>query len=1156
MQSHSQQTDLDSSQLPPATTHTQLYSSGIVQDSQESAGEATFLPATQYTTDSNHQSTATTTESPEDEDEDEVIEDLSPLYIIQTALSRDSSPIRSIIETIPDTIADSQSQPQQGAQGIADTLLAMQSLIETSGSTETAINSLSEVVGQVDSQDGDLHIEVQPLSTNLQSDAEDITQFPFHSQYPLHTFQEALPHLPVPASLTPPHIYVATSISAKVPPRQELTSSTAELQTPPALQLHLHQPEDSAPSTVSRVPGPQEQVAEKSVQDSQIVADSLPHCDFLGGSQLLTSSEQSSGSREQYAQIVPREAELSTQEDTTRSIRKIVDGEDKKRRGSSESRHDSSQDSPERTRSLGCSFSPIPDPPSFSLRTVTSKPPSRPSTPEPTSSWSIIMSGKSTGAEVARELNAGLEKALAQNPFTPNRSRMGRVSAVNSVNNSEAPPVVPGSAPRSLGANVSPLLTHEGTRSPSAIPDHAPELPEPTSLRAVVAAFELSETPKEPEVPPKSVESVHELNDNDELNDDDELSNADDEESGSLLHDDLQLEDEEHIVPLFIEGRQLDTYRLYVKQHQEVLEQFLGDRQNFEPLSKVKEILAHLRAIETHIDLVFAEAESSSIIEDAATQIEHSARFGRENSVKFKFLHSLFHSLRDHKKHVLLVTEKNDDALFRILEIFCKAEYVDYNIPTKGRQADPAAAEGLMSVTIIPSTESPIIRAPDVIICLDGVQKASQIRQQNWAQSSFREVVPVIHLVISRTVDSIERFIAQSLSWRDQLHATVAILAQMYLNGTLGKPVDENAPRASALGPMVVDWLVESHGDSSWLLPALDSIKNVMEYQSQVSPELPALSTPPKRYKRPLDGLDIDPSKRMRLTPQPHAPSSSVTYENEITRVTDSMPGTAEVGTSGVDDPDLLRILARTKEALHQEQAARKADQQKLEMWERQLMEHEDLRREHRALINQNKATEAKLETVTKSLEVTRERLQSRTTELHEKTRELEVQRATDLLSADIKTQEITKLRQELAIARDENTRALKDAASANNMLDYIKEARRVAEDALVSTRNTITVLTAENKNLAHQASGQSAKLKALHFDRHTENLAKQNKLLKNEKTVLKKSLTQKEEDLVRMRTGRVGVGTRGTSMTPQPKTRSRAGSPIGGGRVSHLRKE
>lgn len=261
-------------------------------------------------------------------------------------------------------------------------------------------------------------------------------------------------------------------------------------------------------------------------------------------------------------------------------------------------------------------------------------------------------------------------------------------------------------------------------------------------------------------------------------------------------------------------------------------------------------------------------------------------------------------------------------------------------------------------------------------------------------------------------------------------------------------------------------------------------------------------------------------------------------------------------GTAVVDESDLRRRLARAEEALHQEKLARKADQEKLEMWERQLNEHEELRREHRALLEKNKATEAKLETVTKNLEVTRERLQARTTELHEKSRELEVQQGTDLLSTDEKTQEITKLRQELAAALDKQTRAIKDAASANDMLEYIKEARRVAEDTLVSARSTISTLTAENENLAHQASGQSAKLKALHFDKHAELLAKQNKLLKNEKGILKKSLKQKEEDLAKMRTGRMGVGTRGTSVTPQPKTRSRAGSPMGGGRVSNLRKE
>lgn len=293
----------------------------------------------------------------------------------------------------------------------------------------------------------------------------------------------------------------------------------------------------------------------------------------------------------------------------------------------------------------------------------------------------------------------------------------------------------------------------------------------------------------------------------------------------------------------------------------------------------------------------------------------------------------------------------------------------------------------------------------------------------------------------------------------------------------------------------------------------------------------------------------------MRLTPQPYASGSTSAHDNETTLVSDSMPATATNLGYEVDDSTLRQQLARAEEALSQERAARKIDQQKLEMWERQLTEHENLRQEHRTLLNHNRATEAKLETVTKNLGVTRELLQARTTELNEKTRELEDQRATDVLSTDEKTKEITRLRQELAAARDERACALKDAASANDMLEYVKEARRVAEDALVATRSTITALTTENENLAHQASGQPTKLKAIHYGRQTENLTKQNKALRTETTILKKTLSQKEEDLARARTGRMGVGTRGTSVTPQPKTRSRAGSPMGG-RVSNLRKE
>ena len=54
-QTHSQETDLDSSQLISARP--EPYSSGIVPDSQSSTGEASFIPITQQTEDTNQQST-------------------------------------------------------------------------------------------------------------------------------------------------------------------------------------------------------------------------------------------------------------------------------------------------------------------------------------------------------------------------------------------------------------------------------------------------------------------------------------------------------------------------------------------------------------------------------------------------------------------------------------------------------------------------------------------------------------------------------------------------------------------------------------------------------------------------------------------------------------------------------------------------------------------------------------------------------------------------------------------------------------------------------------------------------------------------------------------------------------------------------------------
>lgn len=1013
-QSHTQQTDLASSQLFAESARPKPLSSGIVQDSQDSAGEATFLPTTQHH--SSQSSTTATTESPEEQVEDDVTEDSGLLDITENLLSRHPSRARSIAETIPETVADSQSQlPQFITPEIAETPSVTQTPTELS---DIVLRQVSNRYGssnieeqtRLPSQQGPAHGFIQvletppeyeqlypprvqrfrrvreeipltssqvcpaspqpaighiPATSNEKSLSEDTTQFQSAPQVPLH-IQAVISALSARTHPASQHTCTETRVSSTIPPRQDFTSRTAKRQH--------HRPEHTTFSGVSRVSDQQEIGPVIPEASSRRVADSLlgrasacesqqfrssresirsqeqcaqivpsdfgldtpaentpsiqepvdpeqkkrdldsfraehPHLVFPAGNlstqeetppTILETVEQVYGSGEQCAQIVPRGAELSTQEHATSSTRG-TEGQKHRKRGISKSRHDSSQESPKPTGSSGHTSSPIRYPPNYSLPSGASSLPPRPATPATISLRSIMSSDKIVSVHVASELGTEIDMHCTQKPFTPSRRVIGRGSNANLANNSEDSPAASGSARRLLGANASPLLAHPGTRSPSAIPDHAPESIAPKSLCAVVtvpppppppplvtdktviekptqntvfekptrhtvfekpkpkevtelpttgANIQVLETQEERETPPESAQAATEPNNNDELSD------ADDEENGSLVHDDLQLEDEEHIVPIYIEGRQLDMYRAYVKQHQTVLEQFLVDRQNFKELSKVKEILAHLRGIETHIDLVFAEADSSSF-ENTATQIGHAARFGRENSVKFRFLQSFFHSLREHKKHVLLVTEHDDEAFFRIIETFCKAEYINYNMPTYGRQADPSAVEGAMSVTIIPSTTSPIVNPPDVIICLDGVQTASRIRLRNWAQarSPIHQVVPVLHLVIPQTVSAIERFIAPSLSHRDQLHATIAILAQMYRSGTLGKPVDGGpVPRASSYGPVVVDWMIESHGGSAWLLPALDRIKDVTEYQSQISPEIQASTTPPAigRYKRRL----------------------------------------------------------------------------------------------------------------------------------------------------------------------------------------------------------------------------------------------------------------------------------------------------------------
>lgn len=687
-------------------------------------------------------------------------------------------------------------------------------------------------------------------------------QSPFYSQYPISDFAQQA-HSPKLASEPDYRIAGCSSHQpAGVSATLEAQNSQALLTGPGAPNKTTSDPSYNPPHELVALPL-NSQVCDNNLSKQPVT--SKPVRSLSPASEADPGPSYCLEEREQNAQVVSLEAVLSTQEDTADDIRITIEKDYAGDRANSESRHDSSQESPERpSQPLDNSSSPVPYPPSYSLRTQEAQAPPQPYTPVPTSS-SSSMAGESTADIVKRQLEEALAKQLTENPFVP-RKRANRPSTGASVSAAEVSSTPP------KASRLLRTAEQDGTRSPSAVPDRSPAMQVPTSLRTVAYAPSVPQAASPQDETMASTSGAHsETADADAEaaaatesaapdvqpsagSEDMDVSDADDEDSESLLNDDLQLAEQEFIVPLFIQGRQSDMYSQHIALKKEILEKFLEDPHSVEPISQVEEILTYLRAIETHVDLVFAEAGSGLLNDEMSmTQATHAAQFGMENSTKFRFLHKLFHHLRDSdmQKHVVLVTEKDDDALFNILETFCEAKNINYNMPTRGHRTDPTEVEGELQVTIIPSNAAPVMRPADLIICLDGFQDARQIRKKNWARSPEREVVPVIHLVIPRTVGHIERYIAPSLGPVERMHTILASLA--HVRPDIGKAIDEDTPRDIVCASLVAEWLMDTTegAEQSWPIPSIGSIKDVIEYQTQLSQPL-ANSPVPERLKRPL----------------------------------------------------------------------------------------------------------------------------------------------------------------------------------------------------------------------------------------------------------------------------------------------------------------
>ncbi|KAJ4373474.1 hypothetical protein N0V86_007614 [Didymella sp. IMI 355093] len=673
-------------------------------------------------------------------------------------------------------------------------------------------------------------------------------------------------------------------------------------------------------------------------------------------------------------------------------------------------------------------------------------------------------------------------------------------------------------------------------------------------LVTAVAAAAAHSVPVAPS-PPAARDDIENMNDADGMNEVDDSDDYDDDDEDPY-DDELKLDEEEYIVPLYIEGRQRDTYTEYIKQKEELLNEVLvHSPAPVEKLNEVDRALAYLKAIETHPDLTYAEAESATESESRSlADVQHGAQFGIENSVKFKFLGQLFDCIRNKTMHVVLLLDQDHNALFNIVKTFLVAGGYNFKMPNKSYQST-VSPDGLF-ITVFPKTMTPVLPVVNLIICLDGVQNAAQARQRKAPAAG--KIIPVLHLVIPRTVGHIERYILPATERRTCIETILAGLARTQARNEVGNAIDIDTPSAGEAAQMITLWLFpeEDRESTEWPLPSIGSAKSLIEWDATQQSVRSAASSPaPERTKRPLEEEDEDPAKRMRFTPQPRVISnSSVIHEPGVTRVSDSMPGTASS-----ENARLATSLEKVSAALVQE---RKERREESIMWDRQQTEHENRQEQYRKLFNEKAAVDRELATMTANREKIRGQIDVQIAENRGLREELEALRALNLTSSDEKDVEITRLRKELEIANLEREKARASAKTQDETMDFLKEQYRKTQVLASQAQSEVDTLTSTNTKLAQQASGEAAKLKQMHLDRSAKNMMQQNKALQSENATLKATLKAKEEELLRAKnnSGRAAYGTRGQSTTPQPKTRSRAASPErgpraqrGGGRISNL---
>ncbi|KAF2202613.1 hypothetical protein GQ43DRAFT_479737 [Delitschia confertaspora ATCC 74209] len=832
--------------------------------------------------------------------------------------------------------------------------------------------------------------------------------------------------------------------------------------------------------------------------------------------------------QEQHAQVIPSDSYFSTQEDSHQSVRLTTE------------HHISNQP----TGPL--SVISVAEP---SLSGLTLERPVSPVQSYPSQySHSFPSPDHSSPLLKIPSHSLAIDTQASERPHTPVYSSVGSVSI--SMSDSKGSELFQQLFNRDNPKAFAESSSGPGTRSPSTIPDRTPQQQVPTSLQTTTLA-----NPTTPD-PAATVAPVL-------LNSPRVHTASEVEQDYSLLTDDIHLLSYEFIVPLPVEGRQRDRYRQEFKKREEDVKTFVEapPPASLENVPEVNELVETLKAVEVHADLLDFDSTSQNLDIGPATQAE----WDKSNYVKFRFLAALFDSLielgREEDMHIILVLENKRQLLLNMVEKFLQGIQIDYDYPAAGRKADPEFVRGGLKVTILGNDVGvDSVSIAHAIICLDGSLNALQIRSKGWGVRAYDHLPPILYLIIPKSIEHIERCLSHLPDPTKRLHALVTCAAQ--LRAEFGRP-SLSTPRAEEAAAEVASFLLNLNtNEEEWPLPPIGGVKDLVTYLEHETQPLPASSVhgPTQEghgpSKRPLDFEELDPSKRMRMTPQPQPRST----QSNLNRSSDRFrPGaqTQMVQDLQVQLEEKQNLLACTKQQLKQ----RERELRQLEhALDRRQTDYEDMSAANRALQKQLDAANSKLEALQKAKEAVEERFRNKCAEVDSvKVELLELQGAA-VASDDGKLAKIAELHKALSESRAAEERAVKKADTAEQQNTYFISEYQNATRRASELQATANALEKQKEAFRKRAEGEAAELKRVFIEKNHKAVMNQNETLKTEVGVRDRLILQKDEEIRSVRTSRgVGMGTRASSVPRSPRvggnnTGSRANSPLPGGRVGLLR--